>query len=107
MAYKTVDEYIQNQPSPQKEICETLRKIILDNCPGIEERMWVGVPYYGNKYYIVSLKDHVNIGFSIEGMHKKYIDMLTGGGKTFKVLEFTNVDEIDEDKIVDMLKRVK
>jgi hypothetical protein len=40
-------------------------------------------------------------------MHKKYIDMLTGGGKTFKVLEFTNVDEIDEDKIVDMLKRVK
>ena len=59
-----VDEYIEKQKSPQKEICQKLRQIILNSYPDILEEMKYGVPYYGDKYYIVALKTHVNLGFS-------------------------------------------
>jgi len=52
-----VENYITKQKSPQKEICQQLRKIILKTFPDIEEKMWVGVPWYEGKYYIVALKD--------------------------------------------------
>jgi len=59
-----VDDYIEKQISPQKEICRQLRAIILRTFPGIKEEMKWGVPTYGEgKYYLVSLKEHVNLGF--------------------------------------------
>ena len=70
-----VDEYIKKQKSPQKEICQKLRTIILKTYPGINEEMKVGVPCYGSskedycgKFYIAALKDHVNLGFSLKGL---------------------------------------
>ncbi len=80
-----VTEYIEKQKSPQKEICHRLRAIILKTLPEIKEEMKWGVPNYGNdQYYIVSLKTHVNLGFSIMGMHKEEIALLEGSGKTMK-----------------------
>ncbi|MGA7075160.1 MAG: hypothetical protein WBZ42_01220 [Halobacteriota archaeon] len=34
-----VDDYIKKQPSPQKEICERLREIILRAYPNIREEL--------------------------------------------------------------------
>ncbi len=52
-----VDEYIEKQKSPQKEICRKLRQIIFKIFPDIEERMKWGVPTYDkDKFYIVALK---------------------------------------------------
>ena len=75
---KKVDEYINKQKSPQKEICQRLRKIILKTYHEINEEMRVGVPCYGStkedicgKYYIAALKDHVNLGFSLKGLAKE------------------------------------
>lgn len=39
-----VDEYIKKQKSPQKEILQSLRKIILNTFPKIEEEIKTGVP---------------------------------------------------------------
>jgi hypothetical protein len=102
-----VDKYIQKQKSPQKDICQGLRKIILKTFPDIQEEMKLGVPWYEGKYYIVALKDHVNLGFSIKGLSKEEAGLLSGAGKTMKVIEIRSPDEIDEGRIVRLLKIVK
>ena len=56
-----VGDYIEKQKSPQREICQKLREIILKTFPNIKEEMKLGVPWYEGKYYIVALKDHVTL----------------------------------------------
>ena len=101
-----VDRYIKKQKSPQKEICAKLRKIILKTLPGIKEEFKMGVPWYGS-YYIVALKDHVNMGFCIDGLSKKDLALLEGKGKTMRHMKFFSTDDIDEKKITLLLKHVK
>jgi hypothetical protein len=101
-----VDEYIEKQKSPQKEICQKLREIILNMFPDIKEEMKYGVPYYGNKYYIVALETHVNLGFSIKDLTEKEISLLEGSGKTMRHLKVKYFEDIDKDKILRLLKLV-
>jgi len=108
MTNKKVDEYIDRQKSPQKEICQKLRKNIFDTFSNIEEEMKWGVPTYGNgKYYIVALKDHVNLGFSSKGLTEKDIALFDGGGNTTKHIEIALLKNIDKRRIVKLLKLVE
>jgi hypothetical protein len=109
-----IDEYIKKQKSPQKEICQKLRQIILKTYPEINEEMRIGVPCYGHtkedlcgKYYIAALKDHVNLGFSLKGLSKDEIAFFEGSGKTMKHVKFYSVKEIDEKKVAKLLRLVK
>jgi hypothetical protein len=109
-----VDEYIKKQKSPQKEICQRLRKIILKTYPEINEELRLGVPCYGHtkedscdKYYIAALKDHVNLGFTLKGLTKKEQDLFEGTGKTMKHIKVFSLEEIDEEKIIKLIKLVK
>lgn len=102
---KAVSRYIAKQKSPQKEICKRLRKIILKTFPQINERIKMGVPWY-SKYYLVSLRDSVNLGFSVQGLLKKDRDNFTGTGKSMRHLKFKELKEIDEKQIVKLLKLV-
>jgi len=104
---KEVNDYIEKQKSPQKEICQRLKRIILETFPDIKEEMKLGVPWYEGKYYIVALKDHVNLGFSLKGLSAKEVDFFEGGGKTMKHIKVRSLSEIDEKKIVELLKTVK
>jgi len=99
-----VTRYIERQAATQREICAQLRSIIFDTFPDIEERMKLGVPWYEGKYYIVALKDHVNLGFSIKGLSKEEIALFDGGGKTMKHLKVYSLDDLDKEKIVKLLK---
>jgi hypothetical protein len=101
---KGVGEYIKKQKSPQKEICHKLREIIVRTFPKIEERMWVGVPFYGSRYYIVALKDHVNMGFAINGLSQKEIEMFEGKGKTMRHIKIYSPEDIDRKRIIKLLK---
>jgi len=110
---KKVDEYIKKQKSPQKEICQSLRKIILKTIPDINEELKVGVPCYGctkddlcGKYYIASLKDHVNLGFSLKGLTKDEQKLFEGTGKTMKHIKVYSLKEMDEKKIAKLIKLV-
>lgn len=102
-----VKKYLDNLSSPQKEICEKVRKIIVKYFPDIEESMKNGVPTYENKYYIVGLKDHVNIGFFIEGLSAEEIGLFQGKGKLTRHIKIYSFDEIDEKKIIKLLKVIK
>lgn len=102
---KEVDKYIEKQSSPQKEICKKLRKIVLKTLPNIDEKMKMGVAWYG-KYYIVGLKESVNLGFSVKGLKKKDMDNFKGQGKFMRHLKFKELKEVDEKKIIKLLKLV-
>jgi hypothetical protein len=102
---KQVDEYIGKQKSPQKEICHQLRGIILRAFPGVEEEMKWGVPTYAKgKFYIVALKDHVNLGFSMDGLSEDEQKRFGGSGKTMKVLKVCSIQEINETEIAELLR---
>ena len=102
-----VKSYLENLPSPQKEICKKVRKIILKTFPDIEETFENGVPWYECKYYIVGLKDHVNIGFSIKGLNKEELGLFEGKGKLMRHIKIYSLDDIDEKEIVKRIKVVK
>jgi hypothetical protein len=103
-----VDGYLGKQKSPQKEICQALRRLIFDTFPGITEEMKWGVPAYGDgRYYIVALKDHVNLGFSLQGLTKEDYALFDGGGKTMKHLEIASLENIDRQRIIRLLNLVK
>lgn len=102
-----VEKYIKKQGSPQREIIEKLRHIILNTCPDIKEELKMGVPWYEGKYYLVGLKDHVNIGFSIEGMSEDEKKLFEGTGKTMKHIKIFSLKEINEEEVVKLLKVVK
>jgi len=102
-----IDEYINKQASPQKETCQALRALINKTFPGIKEEMKWGVPAYADgKFYIVALKDHVNLGFSKDGLTKEDEKLFDGGGKAMKHIEVASVAGIDEKRIVELLKLV-
>lgn len=102
-----VDEYVNKQKSPQKEICQKLRQLIFNTFPQIEEEMKWGVPTYGGgKYYIVALKDHVNLGFSLKGLTKADYALFDGGGKLMKHIKISSLNDIDTEVIVRLLKLV-
>ena len=108
MKDEKVNQYIDQLSSPQKEICKGLRNIIHNTFPDIEEKMKWGVPTFGDdQFYIVGLKDHVNLGFSIQDLPQSVIDQLQGSGKTMRVLEIRTEDEIDKGRIIDLMKLVR
>lgn len=101
-----VNEYIEKQNSPQKEICEKLRGIIFQAYPSIHEQMKYGVPYYNNKFYIVALKNHVNLGFSIKNLSTEEIALFEGEGKTTRHIKVRALREIEEERIIQLLDMV-
>ena len=104
---KRVDEYIEKQKSPQKEICRKLRGIIRATISNANEEMKWGVPAFADgKFYIVALKDHVNMGFSIEGLTKEELSLFDGGGKTTKHIAISSLEGLDENRIIELLKLV-
>lgn len=102
----TVEQYIAEQKSPQKEVCGALRALILKTVPGVYEEMYMGVPWYEDKVYIVALKDHVNIGFSLRALPIEMQILLEGNGKTMKHIVIRSIDEIDEQQIKKLLKHI-
>lgn len=103
-----IDDYIQKQRSPQKEICQRLRRLIIKTFPDAKEETKWGVPTFGDgKFYIVALKDHVNLGFSLKDLSKEEKAFFQGGGRTMKHIKISSLKNIDEKKIVKLLKVVK
>ena len=68
----------------------------------------MGVPAFCNgRYYLVALKDHVNLGFSLKRLTKKDAVLFDSDGKTMKHLEMATTKGIDRKRIVTLLKLVE
>jgi putative endonuclease len=100
-----VQQYFDTQPSPQREICLKLRQIILQTFPDTKEVWKRGVPAYSEgKVFIRTVKNQVLLGFSVTGMQANQSALFPGTGKTMRILQFKALADIDEKKIVKLLK---
>jgi len=104
---KQVDEYIEKQKSPQKEILQKVRQIFHDTLQDCEEKKAWGVAVFENgKFYIAAMKARVHVGFSIMGLDNEEIKLFEGSGKTMRHIKISSVDDIDEEKLVKLIKLV-
>jgi hypothetical protein len=104
---KKVKEYIEKQPSPQIEISLKVRKIFLKTLPDCKEKMTWGVVVFGdNKFYIAAMKTRVHVGFAINGLSQEEIKLFEGSGKTMRHIKIHSLNEIDEKKLVQLIKMV-
>lgn len=102
-----ITNYIKRQKSPQKNICQKIRKLIFETFPGIGEEMkWGAIVFAGDKFYIGVLKDHVNVGFAIDGLTRKEAGLFEGKGKTMRHIKIKELRDIDEKKMVKLLRLV-
>ena len=101
-----VEKYIENQKSPQREIVQRLRDIILKTLPGIKEEFKMGVPLYEGKFYVAALRDHVNLGFSVKGLSEQEKALFEGKGKMMRHVKFYSLEDMDETRVVKLLRLV-
>ena len=104
---KQVDEYIENQKSPQKEILQKVRKIFLKTIPNCQEKKaWGVVAFEEGKFYIAAMKNRVHVGFAINGLNKEEIGFFEGSGKTMRHIKIHLLEEIDEKNLVKLIELV-
>ena len=104
---KQVNEYIERQKSPQKEILQKVRKIFQKTLPSCEEKMaWGVVTFAGGKFYIAAMKNRVHVGFAISGLREDEISMFEGSGKTMRHIKIPTLEGIDKIKLVKMIELV-
>jgi hypothetical protein len=104
---KKIEEYINKQKSSQKEIILKVREIFQKTLPNSKEKMTWGVVVFGDdKFYIASMKNRVHVGFAITGLSKEEIKLFEGSGKTMRHIKIHSFDDIDEKKLVKLIKMV-
>lgn len=97
---KEVDQYIASLPEDIKEITETLRNIILDTSPELQEEYKWSMPnysYHGLACYLQASKKHVNLGFQ-KGIQLQELDkhsLLNGTGKTMRHIRVKKLEEVN------------
>lgn len=104
---KKIEEYIEKQKSPQREIIKRVRNIFLKTLPNCEEKSaWGVITFAGGKFYLAAMKTRVHVGFAINGLSKEEIGLFEGSGKTMRHIKIPNVEDIDEEKLVKLIKLV-
>lgn len=66
----------------------------------------MGVPWYEGKFYVVALKDHVNMGFSVKGLSEQEKALFEGKGAMMRHIKFHSLEDVDEARVVKLLKLV-
>jgi hypothetical protein len=101
-----VKKYIEKQKTPQRAIVQKLRDTILKAVPNIKEDFKMGVPWYEGKFYVVALKDHVNLGFSVKGLSEQEKALFEGKGNMMRHLKFHSLEDVDEARVTKLLRLV-
>ena len=99
-----VEGYIARQKSPEREIVQRLRNIVLNTFPDIKEDFRMGVPWYEGKFYVVAFIDHVNLGVSVKGLSDQERTLFEGKGMFMRHVKFYSLEDVDEAKVVKLLK---
>jgi hypothetical protein len=103
---KEVEGYIKKQKTPQKAIVQRLRETILETVPNIGEEFKMGVPWYEGKFYLVALKDHVNMGFSVKGLSEQEKSLFKGKGSMMRHVRFHSLEDVDKARVAKLLRLV-
>jgi hypothetical protein len=101
--------YIAALPSPQKEICQLLRELILSNFPQMKEEYKWNFPayYYNGKRICITggFKKHANIELFYGSSLQDAQGRISGLGKRTRHIKFKSLAEIDASYLVDLIKQ--
>ena len=104
---KQVNEYIEKQRSPQREILQEVRKIFRETLPNCEEELaWGVVAFAGGKFYIAAMKNRVHVGFAITGLSEEETTMFEGNGKTMRHIKIPTLESIDKIRLAKLIEIV-
>jgi hypothetical protein len=102
-------EYIASLPSPQREICQSLRELILTNFPQMgEEFKWNFPAYYFNGKRICltgGFKVHATIELFYGAHLQDTQGRIAGIGKNTRHIKLKSCEEIDTNYFVDLLQQ--
>jgi hypothetical protein len=102
-----VNEYIEKQGTPQKEILQKVRKLFQETLPNCEEKTgWGAITYAGGKFYIAAMKNSVHVGFAITGLNENEICLFEGSGKTMRHIKIPSLENINEEALVKLIELV-
>lgn len=102
-------EYIAALPSPQKEICQSLRDMILSRFPQMtEEFKWNFPAYYyvGKRICLVSaFKQHVTLELFYGAQLRDMQGRVVGAGKNTRHIKLRSFEDVDSNYFVDLLQQ--
>ncbi len=62
--------------------------------------------FAGGKFYIAAMKNRVHIGFAINGLSREETGLFEGSGKTMRHIKIHSLEDLDEEKIVELIQIV-
>jgi hypothetical protein len=102
-------EYIASLPSPQREICQSLRELILENFPQIREEFKHNYPayYYEGKRICSTggFKRHANLELDYGAHLDDPQGRVVGVGKNIRHIKIRSLEEVDRDYFSDLLQQ--
>jgi uncharacterized protein YdhG (YjbR/CyaY superfamily) len=102
-----VEEYIEKQKLPQREILQQVRKIFRETLPNCKEEMrWGVITFASGKFYIAAMRDRVHVGFAITGLRSDELALFEGNGKTMRHIKIPTIDAVDKSKLVRLIEIV-
>lgn len=98
-AQQKVTAYIAAQPSPQREICQSLRDLIRTTFPQLREEFKWNFPLYYHAAQRICLisafKHHVTVELFYGVLLDDVCGRITGAGKRTRHIKITSLEEID------------
>lgn len=84
-----------------------LREIFVKVLPACDEKIAWGVIVFGkSKFYLAAMKNRVHVGFSIVGLSSDEVKLFEGSGKTMRHIKIHSLDDIDEKRLVELIRLV-
>jgi hypothetical protein len=105
----TVTAYIARQPSPQAQICRSLRQLITDRFPHMtEEYKWRFPAYYsdGKRICLASaFTRHVTLELFYGAQLDDSLGRVEGVGKMTRHIKLRSLADVDADYLADLLRQ--
>jgi hypothetical protein len=102
-------EYIARLPSPQKEIFQALRHLILENFAQMREEFKWGYPAYyyeGKRICLIGgFKRHVTIELFYGARLQDTQGRIAGAGKNTRHIKFKSLEEVDDSYLADLVRQ--
>jgi len=67
---------------------------------------WGVITYAAGKFYLAAMKNRVHVGFAITGLNKDEISLFEGSGKTMRHIKISTLDDVDKEKLFELIKMV-
>lgn len=106
---ESINTYINNLSSEQKEIMLTLRKLIHEAVPEVQESFKWSRPVFGLQKdfaYLLAAKSYVNLGFMNFQKIKDPRKLLEGIGKDMRHIKIRKLEDINTDMLREWLQSI-